>query len=304
MNETPSLTELRAFAAIATWGSFRKAADDMGLAPSTLSHMIRTVERNMGVRLFHRTTRSVALTEAGDRLLSRLQPVLRDLDLALDEVNDFRTRPAGQLRINAPEIAIGLLLDRVVPTFLAQYPEMSLDLVSEGRLVDIVAEGFDAGIRLGETVPQDMIAVRMGGQTRFVAVAAPEYFHDRAEPRTPEDLANHDCICGRLPSGKPYRWDFERHGQEFSIQVRGNLTLAHPGLMVRAACQGLGIAYVPEQVAASALTEGRLRLVLEEWCPVVPGLCLYYSGHRHVPGGLRAFIDVMKQTFNIAPNGQ
>lgn len=294
MNYTPSLNDLKAFACIAGWQSFRKAADELGLAPSTLSHVIRTLEENMGVRLFHRTTRSVALTEAGEKLLSRLQPVLRDLDFALEEVNHFRDRPSGMLRINTSDIAVAMLLDAVVPDFLAQYPDMSLDLVTDGRLVDIVAEGFDAGIRLGEAIPQDMIAVRFGKETRFVAIAAPSYFNNRSVPHIPDDLKFHRCIRYRLPSGKPYHWEFSRHGQELHIDVPGSLTLDHPVLMVKAAMAGLGIAYVPQTVAQDALANGSLITVLDDWCPPIAGLYLYYPGHRHVPSGLRAFIDVMK----------
>ena len=175
MNNKPTLTDLSALAMIAAHRSFRKAADALGLSPSTLSHMMRTLEANIGVRLLHRTTRSVSPTEAGERLVARLTPVLRDLDLALEEIEAFRSRPSGTLRINSGEVGARLLLKSVIPIFLARHPEMSLDLVTEGRLVDIVAEGFDAGIRLGEAVLQDMIAVRFGGEVRFLAVAAPTW---------------------------------------------------------------------------------------------------------------------------------
>jgi len=209
--------------------------------------MMRTLEANMGVRLLHRTTRSVSATEAGARLVARLQPVLRDLDLALGEVDAFRKRPSGTLRINTNETAARLLLRTVVPTFLARHPEMSLDLVTEGRLVDVVAEGFDAGIRLGEAVSQDMIAVRFGGKTRFVAVASPDYLAGRAAPQTPDDLKHHACIRVRLPSGKPYSWEFAKHGQELTVDVPGALTLDHTELMTEAAAAGLGIAYVSDR---------------------------------------------------------
>ncbi|WP_028535863.1 LysR family transcriptional regulator [Paludibacterium yongneupense] len=295
MNIRPTLSDLEAFAAIVTHRSFRKAAEELRLSPSTLSHMMRTLEANMGVRLLHRTTRSLSTTEAGERLLARLQPVLRDLDLALEEVNVFRDRPSGQLRINASEIAARLLLHSVVPTFLARFPDMSLDLVTEGRLIDIVAEGFDAGIRLGESVPQDMVAVRFGGTARFVAVASPGYLADHPKPETPDDLRDHRCIRVRMPSGKPYRWEFEHHGQELTVDFPGQLTLDHPGLMAECALKGMGIAYVPTSVVQSYLDAGQLVEVLSNWCPAIPGLFLYYAGHRHVPAGLRAFIDVLKE---------
>ena len=281
--------------AIVAHRNFRKAAEELGLSPSTLSHVMRTLETNIGVRLLHRTTRSVSPTEAGARLAERLRPALRDLDLALEEIDAFRGRPSGTLRINSSEIAARLLLRSVVPTFLARNPEMALDLVTEGRLVDIVAEGFDAGIRLGEAVPQDMIAVPFGGETRFLAVAAPAYLAARAPLATPDDLKHHLCIRQRLPSGKLYRWEFEKNGQELAVDVPGALTLDHPELMAEAAERGLGVAYLSDRIASPYLERGTLVAVLDDWLPRIPGLFLYYPGHRHVPPGLRAFIDVLRE---------
>ncbi|WBO23814.1 LysR family transcriptional regulator [Sphingomonas abietis] len=290
----PSLADLTAFASIAEHRSFRRAADALGVSRSSLSHLMRALERTLDVRLLHRTTRSVAPTEAGERLLKRLMPVLRDLDEALDAVSDDRGQPSGTLRINGNEAATRLLLRTVVPAFLARYPQMALDLVSEGRLIDIVEQGFDAGIRLAESVPHDMIAVRLGGDVRFVAVSSPAYLAASSTPRHPDDLRQHRCIRQRLPSGKPYRWEFARHGQEIAIDVPGVLTLDHSGLMVEAAIDGLGIAFVPEHVARAALDSNILAIVLEDWSPAIAGLCLYYPGNRHVPAGLRAFIDMLK----------
>lgn len=225
-----------------------------------------------------------------------MQPLLRDIDAALAEVDNFRNVPAGTLRVNSSEIAARLLLKSTVPAFLARYPQVSLDLVTDGRLVDIVAEGFDAGIRLGEAVPQDMVAVRFGGATRFIAVASPAYLAGRQAPRVPDDLKNHTCIRVRLPSGKPYRWEFEKHGQEISIDVPGVLTLDHLELMAEAAVGGLGIAYISDKSAQSYIEQGALVVLLDDWCPPIPGLFLYYPGHRLVPLALRAFIDVLKET--------
>ncbi|WP_297832748.1 LysR family transcriptional regulator [Pseudomonas sp.] len=289
----PSLTELSAFAAIVSHRSFRKAADELGLSASTLSHMMRTLEANIGVRLLNRTTRSVSATQAGERLVSRLQPLLRDFDQALEEVNQFRDRPSGTLRINASEPAARLLMESTVPRFLSLYPDIALDLVTEGRLVDIVADGFDAGVRLGESVPQDMIAVRIGGDTRFLVVASPGYLLNRAAPTAPDDLNAHVCIRIRLPSGKPYRWQFEKHGQQSVIDVPGNLTLDNLEIMADAAVRGMGIAYLPEHTVRNHLKDGRLVRVLDDWCPWIPGLFLYYPGHRHVPVGLKAFIAML-----------
>jgi len=292
----PSFADLTAFSTIAAHRSFRAAADALGVSRSSLSHAILGLERNLGVRLLHRTTRSVALTEAGQRLLARITPALRELDTALDEVADDRGCPSGPLRINANEVAARLLLRAAVPQFLARYPEVELDLVTDGRLVDIVEQGFDAGIRLYDTVPKDMVAVRLGGDIRFLAVASPGYLARHPPPATPDGLSHHHCIRQRLPSGKRYRWEFGKRGQEMAIDVPGALTLDHTGLMVEAALDGLGIAYVPEQAARDALKDGRLVTVLEDWCPPSPGLCLYYSSHRHVPASLRAFIDLMRES--------
>ncbi|MBP2463809.1 DNA-binding transcriptional LysR family regulator [Rhizobium sp. PvP014] len=281
--------------AIVAHRSFRKAADELGLAPSTLSHLMRTMEKKMGVRLLHRTTRSVAPTEAGERLAARLGPALKDVDAALEAVDTFRSGPRGSLRINSNISASRLLLKSIVPTYLARYPEMTVDLVSEGRLIDIVAEGFDAGVRLREAVPQDMIAVPFGGAAQFVAVVSPAYVNKEGRPQVPDDLAKHRCIRLRLPSGKLYRWEFEKNGEEMAVEVPGSLILDNIDLMVEVAAAGLGIAYVPRLAADDFLESGRLLLVLDDWCPKIDGLCLYYSGHRHVPAGLRAFIDLIHE---------
>lgn len=290
----PTLNDLTAFAAVAEHRSFRKAADILGVSRSSLSHAIAGLERNLGARLLHRTTRSVAPTEAGDRLLQRLKPVLQDLEQAIDAVAEEGGHVGGNLRINGGEGGMRLLLQRVVPVFREQYPSVSLDLVTEGRLVDIVEQGFDAGIRLAEAVPRDMIAVPLGEDFRFLAVAAPAYVAKAGRPKTPDDLPEHSCIRQRLPSGKLYRWEFEKHGQEIAIDVPGVMTLDHTMLMIEAAADGLGIAYVPEIAVRSRLDDGRLIALLEDWSPPVGGLQLYYPGHRHVPASLRAFIDVMR----------
>lgn len=291
----PSLADLTAFAAVAVHRSFRRAADELGVSPSTLSHSLRSLEATMGVRLLNRTTRSVAPTEAGARFLERLGPVLRDLDGALAEVDASREGPAGTLRLNAPEAAARLLVREVVPAFLARFPQMAVDIVAEGRLVDVVSEGFDAGIRLGEAVPQDMVAVRFGGPARFLAVASPAYLALAGVPQAPDDLRGHACIRHRFESGRIYRWEFARHGQEVVVDVPGRVTLDRTDLMIEAAVAGLGIAYAPDRTARAFLDDGRLVAVLEEWCPTIPGLFLYYPGHRQVPAGLRAFIDTLRE---------
>jgi DNA-binding transcriptional LysR family regulator len=290
----PTLNDLAAFAAVAEHRSFRKAADALGVSRSALSHALLGLEKNLGIRLLNRTTRSVAPTDAGARLLARLDPVLRDLDAALDVLAETRG-PSGVLRINANKAAARLLLCDVVPAYLARYPEVELDLVSEGRLVDIVEQGFDAGVRLGEAVPRDMVGIRLTDELRFLAVASPDYLAARTPPAVPDDLRRHACIRQRLPSGKRYRWEFEKRNQETTIDPPGHLTLDDNDLMVQAAADGLGIAYVPESYARAMLDSGRLVTVLADWCPRIPGLTLYYPGHRHVPSPLRAFIDLVKE---------
>lgn len=291
----PSLADLRAFMAVAEHRSFRRAADLIGVSRSSLSHAMRGLEGHLGTRLLHRTTRSVSLTDAGERLLGRLSPLMRDLEGALEEAADAQGHTLGTLRINGDEAALRLLLRTVLPEFMTRYPGVALDLVAEGRLVDIVEQGFDAGIRLGEAVPKDMIAVRLGPDLRFLAVAAPDYLAAHPAPETPDGLRGHRCIQQRLPSGKRYRWEFQKNGKEITIDVPGALTLNNNALMVEAAIDGLGIAYVPEPQARAALRDGRLRPVLEDWCPPGPGLFLYFPANRHMSSGLRALIDLVRE---------
>lgn len=291
----PTLTDLKAFQAVAEHRSFRRAADLMGVSRSSLSHTVRALEQRLGTRLLHRTTRSVSLTESGERLLLRLNPLLSDLEAILEDVSSVEGKITGRLRINGSEGAVRVLLQTVVPRFLALHDGVELDLVAEGRLVDIVGQGFDAGVRLREAVPQDMIAIPLGQEIRFLAVASPGYLKSRATPETPNDLKSHQCIKQRLPSGKLYRWEFHKDDQDIAVDVRGALTLDNNQLMVEAAAEGLGIAYVPESYAHAYLSDGGLVTVLEAWCPCIPGLFLYYPNNRHVPPSLRAFIDLLRE---------
>jgi DNA-binding transcriptional LysR family regulator len=292
----PSFADLTGFRAVARHRSFRRAAEAIGVSRSALSHGVAGLERRLGVRLLHRTTRSVAPTEVGARLLERLEPLLSGLAEALDEAAGARGSPTGTVRISAPAPAVRWLLRHAVPAFLARHPGMAIDLVADGRLVDIVAAGFDAGVRLAESVPQDMVAVPFGGPARFVAVASPGYLAQAGRPDVPDDLHRQRCIRHRLQSGRLFRWEFARGAAEIAVDVPGPLTLDDIGLMVEAAADGLGIAYVPEDAAAIPLAEGRLEVVLGDWSPPLPGLSLYYPGHRHVPAGLRAFADILKAT--------
>ncbi len=290
----PSLPDLDAFVAVATLRSFRRAADGLGIAPSTLSHAMRALEERMGVRLLNRTTRSVSPTEAGLALLGRLQPALASLDEALGSVAPFRGSVTGTVRINAPRLAAVILLREILPAMAERFPEVAVDLVVEGRLVDIVASGFDAGVRLADSIPRDMIAVPFSDPISFVCVASPGYLARFDEPFAPDDLKRHRCIGHRVPSGKLYRWEFERAGQTAAVEVSGPLTLDDEELMVEAAVKGLGIAYVASPAAAVALAQGRVRRVLTAWTPAAERVAVYYPGHRAVPPALRAFLDVVK----------
>lgn len=299
MTKSPPLSDLTAFATVARHRNFSRAAQELDLSRSALSHKMRVLEERLDIRLFHRTTRSVSLTEEGAALLARLLPVMGDLDTIFDDLADRQGTLTGRVRINASESVGRLLLERVVPQFRKRHPGMHLELSTQGRLVDIVAEGFDAGVRFADAVPLDMIAVPFGGPQRFVAVASADYLQHCGTPNVPQDLQDHRCIAQRLPSGAAYDWEFEKDGAPLAIRVPGLLTLDHVELMVEAAEADMGIAYVPELTARRSISEGRLKLVLEDWCPSGPGLCLYYPGRRHVPSGLRGFISVLR---DVMPN--
>ena len=255
----PSLNDLTAFVAVATHRSFRRAADELGTAPSTLSHAMRGLEDRLGVRLLNRTTRSVSPTEAGLELLSRLQATLSSLDEALDAVTAFRGQVAGTVRVNAPRVAAAALVRDILPRMAERFPDVTVDLVVEGRLIDIVSGGFDAGVRLIGSIPKDMVAVPFASPIHFVCVASPAYLDRPGEPKTPEDLQHHRCIGHRMPSGRLYRWEFERAGQELTINANGPVVLDDEDLMVQAAAQGLGIAYVSNWAAEVAIAKGRVR---------------------------------------------
>lgn len=289
------LPELHAVLAVATHRSFRRAALALGMSASALSHAIATLERRMGVLLFHRTTRSVSLSEAGEAFVARIRPALEEIAAAMDEANDFRDSPAGTLRINTSEGAAAMVLRPILLEYVRRHPAMRLDVVTEGRFVDIVAEGFDAGIRTIDAVPQDMVAVPCSGSLRFVVVGSPGYFEGRSRPRAPEDLLSHVCIRSRLPSGAWYRWDFARHGEERTVDVDGPLGFDNHHLMIGAALDGMGLIWTNEWSVAPHLATGRLVAVLEDWSPRFDGLCVYYPAHRHMTAGLRAFIDLVKE---------
>jgi DNA-binding transcriptional LysR family regulator len=289
--------ELSAAIAVATKLNFRAAAAELGMSASGLSHSIAALEARLGVRLFHRTTRSVSLSEAGEAFLARVQPALREITAAMTVANDHRDKPAGTLRINTSEGAAKQVLAPVIAEFLRRYPDMQIDIVTEGRFVDIVADGFDAGIRIAEAVPLDMIAVPIGApDQRQAVVASPDYLRDRKRPKVPADLKHHQCIRTRLPSGKLYGWEFARLGQAAMINVTGALTVDNHNLMVQAALEGLGVAYLNDWFVREDISAGRLIRLLEDWTQPYPGLRFYYSSHRHAPAGLRAFVDLLRES--------
>lgn len=292
------LEDLAAFAGVVRHGGFRGAARATGTSASRLSEAIRRLEARLGVRLLHRTTRSVTPTDAGARLLARLRPALDDLDQALDVVNEWKDKPAGRLRLNVPISASRLVLPRIVPAFLAAYPDIALEVVAEERFVDVLAEGFDAGIRYGERLEGDMVAIPIGPRIqRFAAAASKAYLERHGRPRNPRDLLRHACFRGKFASGSSPPWEFVRAGESVKMDVRGPLVVglgSAVDLAVDAAIAGAGIVYLFEEWLQPHFTRGELEPVLASWWPSFPGPFLYYAGRRHLPAPLRAFVDFVK----------
>ncbi|WP_020201669.1 LysR family transcriptional regulator [Cupriavidus sp. WS] len=291
--ETAELAELAVFASVARHLSFRQAATERGTSASAVSHSIRSLESRVGVRLFHRTTRSVSLTEAGEALYTRLEPAMAGMRAALDGLNSFRATPFGTIRLNVPNsIALYVLGDAM--ELLASHAGLKLEVVATDSLVDIVQEGFDAGIRFGERLSQDMIAVRIKPKFRFAVVGSPRYFERNRAPMTPHDLHSHACIRYAFPSGTILNWEFVKDGEEVKVEVAGPLTVDSQELMADAAARGLGLAYIWENRAAPYLRDGRLQRCLEDWCTVDESVFLYFPSRKHQSAGLRALIEAMK----------
>ena len=283
------------FVAIAEEGSLRAAAARLDLRPSTVSHGLRALEARLGVRLFHRTTRSVALTEAGQALLARIAPALSTLEAADEAVNDFRAHPTGQVRLSVPRGIASCVLLPKLRAFAERFPDVRLDIAAENGFVDIVSAGFDAGVRLGESVARDMVALRITPPVQAVIVAAPDYLARCPAPQSPQDLAGHRCIGFRqLGGGRLYRWEFVRDGQAFEQAVSSALVLDDPELMLDATMRGLGLAYALDVFCRAALTDGRLLPVLEGWLPRYDGFFLYYP-NRQVSAALRALCEVLRE---------
>ena len=290
-----SLIELDSVLAIMRRGSFRAAAIELGLSTTALSNAIAKLERDLGVRLFNRSTRSVSLTDAGRNFVEKVGPALQDIHDAMGAARSQQETPSGVLRINAFPTAAREILSPLVLQFVRRYPRVHVDLVTEGRLVDIVADGFDLGVRSADLVPSDMIAVPVGGPRRFAVAASPAYFRDHARPQVPPDLLGHPCIRVRLPNGALYRWHFEKDGQPVQIEVTGPITLDEASLSRTAVLDDVGIGFFMESDIRDDIAAGRLIRVLEDWTPPLAPLCLYYPSRRNPSAAFRAFVDLARE---------
>ncbi len=288
------LSQLAVLATVAQCGSFRGAARELAIAPSAVSHAVSSLEARLGVRLLSRSTRSVAPTEEGAQLLERLRPALSEIDMAMETAIEARDRPAGNLRLTVPRTAAQLTLAPRLGAFTQAFPDIVLEIVVEDRFTDVVEGGFDAGVRLGESLQRDMIAVRIGPPIRGAVVAAPSYFETMPRPLHPRDLAGHRCVRFRFSSGVLYRWEFEKDGEELEIAVEGPLIVGEDRLNVEAAINGAGITFVFEGYVSDAIADGRLVRVLEDWCPPFDGFFVYYPSRRQMRPALRAFVDFFK----------
>ncbi|RDJ27301.1 LysR family transcriptional regulator [Bosea caraganae] len=288
--------DLKAFCAVAEESSFARAAARLGVSASALSQTVRGLEERLDVRLLNRTTRSVTMTQAGAALFERVSPLFGAFAAALVDLGQFRAEPAGAVRINAPRVVVQHLIVPKLGAFQRAYPAIELEIAVENRITDIVAGRFDAGIRLGERLEKDMVAVRLGGELGMAVVASPDYLARHGAPATPQDLHRHACIRYRWPSdGTIYRWEFEREGEEFAVAVDGPLIVNDSELMIDAAIEGVGIAYLLDIQARAGLESGKLVSLLPEWTPRFPGFYLYHSGRRQRPPTLQAFIDVFRR---------
>ncbi|MBN8954346.1 MULTISPECIES: LysR family transcriptional regulator [unclassified Rhizobium] len=291
-----NFNELLVFLAVAEERSFTKAAAKLGTSQSTLSHTVKKLEERLGMRLLTRTTRSVGLTEAGERLQQSLSPRIAEIEADIEALTVYRERPAGTVKITLSNHAMESVVWPKLSSILSDYPDIKFELSVDGSFRNIVEDGFDAGVRLGESLEKDMIAVRIGPDWRLVAVGSPAYFKARPVPLTPQELMRHNCIRRRLDRiGGLYAWEFEKDGEEIRVRVEGQLTLNTDREMISAALDGHGIAYVPESYVEDHLEAGRLQLVLDDWCPKFAGYYLYYPSRRQ---NLRAFsvvIDALRE---------
>ena len=293
--ERASLDDLTAVITIARKGTFRAAAVELDMSTTALSHAIARLEANLGVRLFNRTTRSLSLTGAGRIFVEQVGPALQDVRGALDAVRSERDTPSGTLRINAAPFAAREILSPLVVEFLRRYPDMSVDLVTEGRLVDIVADGFDLGVRVAGLVPSDMISVSLGRPQRYAVVGSPDHFARHPKPLVPPDLLKHDCIRVRLPGGALFRWRFEKDGETVQLDVEGPIILDEANLARAAVMENMGIGYFMEQTVIEDVQAGRLIRILDDWTPAFPGICLYYPNRRNLTVGMKEFLALARR---------
>jgi DNA-binding transcriptional LysR family regulator len=289
------LGELMAYAAVAEERSFTRAAAKLGMTQSSLSHLVRRLEASLGVRLLSRTTRSVAPTEAGERLLRTLRPALDDIDHEIASLSELRDKPAGSIRITTAEHAAQTILLPFLAQFLPRYPDIKVEIAIDYSLTDVVAERFDAGIRLGEQVAKDMVAVRIGPPIRMAAVGSPALFSGGRLPKVPQDLAGHRCVNLRLPTaGGLYAWEFAKGGRDVKVRVDGQLTVNDITMALRAALNGLGIAYLPDDLVREDVEAGRLVRVLSDWCPPFPGYHLNYPSRRQLMPAFALLVEALR----------
>jgi DNA-binding transcriptional LysR family regulator len=290
-----NFNHLAAFVAVAQERSFTRSAAKLGLSQSALSQTIRSLEERVGLRLLTRTTRSVALTEAGQRLFNTLAPRFQDITQELASLSDLRDTPAGTIRINAGEHPAISLLQPALKRIIPQNPDLRVEIIVDYGLTDIVAEGYDAGVRLGDQVAKDMIAVRIGPDLRMAVVGSPDYFSSHSIPRSPQDLTAHNCIGIRLPTyGGIFPWDLERDGHEINVRIEGQLVFNNIALRLNSALEGLGLAYLPEDQVIGHINEGRLIRVLEDWCPPFAGYHLYYPSRRHASPAFSLLLETLR----------
>src|SRR6266581_2951663 len=289
-----NLDQLVAFVAVARERSFTNAAAKLGVSQSTLSHTIRDLEERLGVRLLTRTTRSVSTTGAGERLLHNVGPRFDEIEAELAAITELRTKPAGRIRITATEYAADAILLPKLAKLLREYADIKIEIIIDYGLTDIAAQQFDAGVRSGEQVAKDMIAVRIGPDMRMAVVGAPSYFKGRPEPKKPHDLIKHNCITLRLPSGGLYAWEFEKGGRQLRVRVEGQLTYNTTAQMLNAALAGMGLAYVPEGWVQPYLAKARLKRVLEDWCLPYSGYHLFYPSRRQASAAFALLVDALR----------
>jgi DNA-binding transcriptional LysR family regulator len=289
------LADFPYFIAVAKHHSFRRAAVELGVSASALSHAISGLEARLGVRLLNRTTRSVTLTAAGEELLGTIEAPIEHIGQAVENLNRFRDAPAGRVRISVLEDAVPLILEPVMPVFVDRYPDVELDISVNNRLIDVIGSGFDAGIRHGETVPEDMIAQRLSADFRWMAAASPSYLARFGRPKHPNQLCDHRCVRIRLGNDQMYNWEFERAGETIAVATPGQVTVDESHAAVGLGLQGVGIIYGAEPILKPHLDRGTLERVFDDWDVMGSGYHIYYSSRRHVPMGLRVLIELIRE---------